>query len=430
MTAPDSPDDVTRLKNELEAVRRLSQTLFQKTNVDELVEAALQSALKEVDAEAGSVLLADTESKKLVFRYSVGDNPVTRGTAIPWDKGIAGSVFQSGEPAIIADVKKAQLHFGEVKSGFVTRDMITLPLKQWEGDPIGVMNILNKRNGTLNTDDMRLLTIISAFAAISIQQARLFEEAKLAEVVHRLGDLGHDLKNLLTPIVMGSQILKDEIAEVFEMLRGIMQENADKRREICEDVIRMLQDGAQRTQDRVREIADCVKGLSSPPNFASCNVKMVAESVIKTLRVLADEKGITLSLKDLETLPVIMADERRLFNAIYNLVNNAIPEVPSGGCITVSGKFDAKAQNILLSVADTGRGMSPEVRESLFSTRAISGKAGGTGLGTKIVKDVVDAHGGEIWVESEEGAGTTFHIRLPICPLGSAILRPGVGDTH
>jgi signal transduction histidine kinase len=224
---------------------------------------------------------------------------------------------------------------------------------------------------------------------------------------------------------MGSQILKEEIAEVFEMLRAVMEENADKRREICEDIIRMLQDGAVRTQDRVREIADCVKGLSSPPNFASCNIKMVVESVIKTLRVLADEKGITLSIKDLEALPVIVADERRLFNAVYNLVNNAIPEVPSGGSITVIGKFDPDAKNLLISVTDTGRGMSREVRESLFSARAISRKAGGTGLGTKIVKDVVDAHGGKIWVESEEGAGTTFHIRLHLCPPGSAVPHPG-----
>ena len=413
-SADPAMEEVSRLKGELEAIRRLSQTLFQKTNVDDLVEAALRSALEEVDAEVGSVLLADHEAKQLIFRNSVGENPVPRGTAIPWDQGIAGSVFQSGEPEIISDVKKSGRHFGEVKSGFATRDMITLPLKQWQGDPIGVMNILNKRNGTLNENDLRLLTIISAFAAIAIQQARLFEEAKLAEVVHRLGDLGHDLKNFLTPVVMGSEILRDEMAEVFEMLRTVGEESADKRHEICDDVIGMLQDGARRTQDRVREIADCVKGLSSPPTFAPCTVMAVAESVVKTLRVVADEKGVMLSLKDLDTLPILMADERRLFNAIYNLVNNAIPEVPSGGSITVIGKLEPDGKNVLLSVADTGRGMPREVRESLFSARAISRKAGGTGLGTKIVKDVVDAHGGTIWVESKEGVGTTFHIRLPL----------------
>ena len=70
----------------------------------------------------------------------------------------------------------------------------------------------------------------------------------------------------------------------------------------------------------------------------------------------------------------------------------------------------------MLSVEDTGRGMPPEVRESLFTPRAISRKAGGTGLGTKIVKDVIDVHGGRITVDSEEGVGTTVHIRLPIKP--------------
>ncbi len=416
-------DEISRLRDELEAVRRLCQILFQKTKLDDLVEAALRSALQEVDAEAGSVLLADADSKQLIFHYSVGAT-VPRGTAIPWDKGIAGSVFQSGEPAIIADVKKTKQHFGEVKTGFVTRDMITLPLKQWEGDPIGVMNVLNKRNGTLDTKDVRLLTIISAFTAIAIQQARLFEEAKLAEVVHRLGDLGHDLKNLLTPIVMGSQILKDELAEVFEMLDVVEDGKADKHREICDDVIRMLQDGAERTRDRVREIADCVKGLSSLPNFASCNVMMVADSVVKTLRVVAEERGVTLNVKETATLPLILADERRLFNALYNLVNNAIPEVSAGGSITVSGKLEPDGKHIHLTVADTGRGMSCEVRESLFSARAISRKAGGTGLGTKIVKDVIDAHAGTIWVESKEGAGTTFHVCLPISCLSAITPNP------
>lgn len=67
-----------------------------------------------------------------------------------------------------------------------------------------------------------------------------------------------------------------------------------------------------------------------------------------------------------------------------------------------------------VSIADTGRGMPPEVLESLFTARAISRKPGGTGLGTKIIKDVVDAHRGQITVRSEEGAGTTFTLLLPV----------------
>jgi signal transduction histidine kinase len=109
-------------------------------------------------------------------------------------------------------------------------------------------------------------------------------------------------------------------------------------------------------------------------------------------------------------------DERRLFNAFYNLVNNALSEVPMGGSITVSGQHDAARQCLLVRVADTGRGMPPDVRDSLFTAHAKSRKAGGTGLGTKIVKDVVDAHGGTIAVESTLGVGTTFILVLPCDP--------------
>jgi signal transduction histidine kinase len=136
--------------------------------------------------------------------------------------------------------------------------------------------------------------------------------------------------------------------------------------------------------------------------------------VYATLRILADERRVTLRAEGLDTLPVIRADESRLFNAIYNLVNNAIPEVTSGGSVTVQGRTEPSGTHIVLSVMDTGKGMSPEVRDSLFTYQAVSRKIGGTGLGTKIVKDVVDAHGGSITVESTEGVGTAFHITLAI----------------
>jgi signal transduction histidine kinase len=179
-------------------------------------------------------------------------------------------------------------------------------------------------------------------------------------------------------------------------------------------VIGLLRNAARRIQDRVKEIGDCVKGLSTPPQFAPCLVGHVVDDVIKTLSMLADEKNISLRAEGLDLLPPIAADERRLFNAFYNLIHNAISVVPGGGFITVSGQVELQAGLLLLSICDNGRGMPPEIRDSLFTSRAISHKAGGTGLGTKIVKDVVDAHGGQITVESKEGVGTTIHICLPL----------------
>jgi signal transduction histidine kinase len=140
----------------------------------------------------------------------------------------------------------------------------------------------------------------------------------------------------------------------------------------------------------------------------------VASGVYGTLRILADEAKVALCVDGLDTLPLIQADESRLFTAIYNLVNNAIPEVSPGGSVTVRGRTDPVGRSLFLSVIDTGKGMPPEVPASLFTYRAISRKVGGTALGPKIVKDVVDAHGGSITVESEQGVGTSFHITLPL----------------
>jgi signal transduction histidine kinase len=176
----------------------------------------------------------------------------------------------------------------------------------------------------------------------------------------------------------------------------------------------MIQNGSRRIQGRVREFADSVKGLARPPQFGPCRIAEVVSSVYAILQITAAEYGVVLAVKDLEVLPVIQADESRLFNAFYNLVNNAIAEVPSGGSITVQGRTEQGGKTIILSVIDTGKGMPSEVRESLFTYQAISRKVGGTGLGTKIVKDVIDAHGGKITVESVPDKGTSFHITLPV----------------
>jgi signal transduction histidine kinase len=436
MTQPPSPDaknqpgaGFTRLsktdaaellhyKTQLEAVERISQALFQSLDLDELVETTLHSALEEVGAEAGSILLADAEKEELIFQYSIGDKPVPRGTAIPWDKGISGSVFQSGEARIAnrVDHDASHLHQIDQTTGFVTHDMITVPLRRWRGEPIGVLNVLNKREGPFTNHDLGLLTIISAFAALGIQQAQQFEDSKKAEVVTLLGDIGHDMKNLLTPVKTGVELLRDVANDLFGEMSSAELTHNKINKKICEESVEIAQNGIRRLHDRVQEMADCVKGLSSPPNFSLCSVGPVILDIFQTLQILAREKQITLRTEGLESLPEFHADERRLYNAFYNLINNAIPETPPGGSITVRGHLDRDTGGIALAVADTGRGMSPEIRDRLFSARAISTKKGGTGLGTKIIKDVVDAHKGKIWVESESGVGTTFHLRLPLNP--------------
>jgi signal transduction histidine kinase len=212
------------------------------------------------------------------------------------------------------------------------------------------------------------------------------------------------------------ELLRGEVNELFGGMSPTELSEKHVSKDICDEAGEMAQNAIRRLNDRVQEMADCVKGLSAPPNFKPCAVWLVILEVFKTLQVLARDKQIALRTEGLESLPEFLADERRLYNAFYNLINNAIPETPTGGSITVRGHLDQDSGGIALAVVDTGRGMAPEIRDRLFSARAVSTKKGGTGLGTKIVKDVVDAHKGKIWVESEPGMGTRFHLRFPLDP--------------
>lgn len=253
-------------------------------------------------------------------------------------------------------------------------------------------------------------------------EVRLAQEAKLAEVARSLGDVSHDIKNLLMPIVTGAELLQSELRTVFDRLPETERRQGEASHKLCDEIIDMLGSAAARIHQEVREIAECVKGLTSPMHFAPCHVRQVVEGVMKTLRVTAGQRRVLFQTENLESLPPIQADERRLFNAFYNLINNAIAEVPVGGSITVRGQAEPESKALLLSVTDTGRGMPADVREKLFTGCATSRKAGGTGLGTKIVKDVVDAHRGHIRVESQVGLGTTFHLTLPVDPVSSEVM--------
>jgi len=244
-------------------------------------------------------------------------------------------------------------------------------------------------------------------------QTKLERETKLAEVARMLGGIGHEIKNMLMPILSGAWLLEDELSEHFTHLPESQAREAKTSQETSNEIIDMVRKNAQRIQNEVRDIADCVKGLSSPPQFSLCQLAEVVSQVIQTLRFLAKEKGIALRTEGLDDLPPIQADEPRLFKLFYNLINNAIPEVPVGGSITIQGRISSADNKVVLSVVDTGRGMPQKVRESLFTTGAISTKPGGTGLGTKIIKDIIDAHEGSITVESQEGVGTTFHLHFP-----------------
>ncbi len=269
----------------------------------------------------------------------------------------------------------------------------------------------------LRNEQGKLIGAVVTFQDITESKrmaAQLLEAAKLAEVTRVLGNVGHDIKNMLMPVLTGTSLLEDELREIFANVGHVDAKTLKNSEMTCAELTEMITNNARRIQDRVREIADAVKGVTSEPNFAPGKIHDIVKGVFKSLQITAKEKGVALHAKGLDKLPVIQADERRLFAALYNLTGNAIPEVPHGGSVTISGQANEDTGLLELVVADTGKGMPLDVRERLFTENAISTKIGGTGLGTKIVKEAINAHHGQIKVESEEGKGTAFHITLPL----------------
>lgn len=144
------------------------------------------------------------------------------------------------------------------------------------------------------------------------------------------------------------------------------------------------------------------------------------ERAVERLRLQAERSGLQVSISG-EQLPKILADPARLEQVLVNLLHNAIKFTPSGGQITLKAEpYPARpAELIQFSVQDTGSGIPAADLNRIFERFYKSDRAratGGTGLGLAIARHLVEAHGGKIWVESQEGRGSTFYFTVPLAP--------------
>lgn len=421
---------------QLHAVREITAALSSKTDLDEILRSTLTCCLSAVRALAGSLLLFVEEEGQLQFKYVVGEAAaVLTGQWLDPQQGIAGEVYRTGEPKITEDVTQDKSHYRgiDASTGFQTRNMVTVPIKSINGDPVGVMQILNTEGtGFFDAADIDTLMILSAQAASAIENARLFQEAQLAVVVKLMGDISHDVKNMVTPVTVCAQTLEFMFEDQYASLETLkaklsaeqvqeLDEATEGLRDFYPEAVRMFLDGSEQVQARVREIADCVKGIVAEPTFTPEAINDLVRAVAKPLALVADRAELTLDLDGLsDDLPLVPLDPKQMYNCVYNLINNAIPETPAGGKIMVrtylgnDPEFRGGEQVLMIQVADTGRGMPEHVRAKLFTKDAVSTKPGGTGLGTKIVGNVVEAHEGKITVDSVAGEGTTFTIRIPL----------------
>jgi len=136
---------------------------------------------------------------------------------------------------------------------------------------------------------------------------------------------------------------------------------------------------------------------------------------------------VTLKLEAPDNLPLVQADEQRIAQVLFNLMSNALRHTPTGGTITASAEL--RDERVLVSVRDTGTGIPaedlPHVFERFYrADRSRARATGGSGLGLTIARQIVEAHGGQIWAQSWLGAGSTFAFSLPLPAEEASVLPP------
>ena len=420
MIALDASEETERqlalARRQLEAVQRISAALYSVTETDTLLRQALDVALEVVQADAGSILLFDADQYALVFRHAVG--PVAAsliGTSLDLSLGwgIAGDVFRTGQSRLTPDVGADAAHVGTVdaRTGYQTHSLMTVPLKARQGTALGVIQFVNKRVGNFDAGDMAVGEIAGSLIALSLQNALLAREANLAAVARSVGEISHDIGNMLTHVLPYVETLEGAIEDVRDGKPGAMETLESFYGEVRENVA----EGVQQVTARTREIASALKGEVAPLDFKLRRPLDTVQRVVQSLAAAAQRAGIMLQAKGDPALEAVL-DSHRLYNALYNLVNNALPETPEGGTITVNAAADPDPDFYRLSVSDTGNGMPEAVQKKLFTDAAVSTKPGGTGLGTRIVRRIVEQHGGTPTVQSTLGRGTTITLRLPKLP--------------
>jgi signal transduction histidine kinase len=210
--------------------------------------------------------------------------------------------------------------------------------------------------------------------------------------------LAHEIRNPLNAMSMNLQMLEEELPT------GNGPEQAE------------LGELLESTKSEIKRLESLVNNFlayarPSRPRFESRNLNTVVREVLKFLDVDFRQSRVELH-SDLEPLlPDTEIDDTQFKQALLNLLVNARQVLPEGGSVTVRTRAGARGE-IVLEVEDNGPGIPPETRERIFEV-FYSSRGGGTGLGLPIARQIIERHGGTIQLQSEEGRGTRFTIRLP-----------------
>ena len=287
--------------------------------------------------------------------------------------------------------------------------------KRADGRPLNLAVTLSYLPGR-NGGSEGLLAIVRDMTAQREIEAQMHQSERLTALGQMAGGIAHDFNNLLQAILGYAQLMARSPGNTDVVRRGI-------------DVIEKAANGGAETVRRIQKFAR----LRPDEPFVSMDLNQVVRDSLAITRPRWEEKkvkgGVPLQLElELGPVPVVMGRPAELNEVITNLVLNAIDAMPRGGTLRLRTRL-GDHRHAVITVADTGMGMTEEVRKRVFDPFFTTKGEEGTGLGLSVSHSIIERHGGDLRVDSRPGEGTTFTITLPIGmgPAGESTAGPETG---
>ncbi len=361
-------------------------------------ETGFNAVLREATGEAGE------EMKHRQHSLAVGS------------KSVIGSTTAAGEPKVVNDTASDPIHRPNPLLP-ETRAEVGIPLRVGNR-VIGALDLQATEVGAFTQDDIAILQILADQIAVAIDNARSYELSQEAVREMReidrlksqfLANMSHELRTPLNSIIGFSRVI----------LKGIDGPVTDLQNQD----LGAIYNSGQHLLGLINDILDLskIEAGKMELSFEDVNAADLISSVMSTVVGLVKDKPIKL-VKNISTdLPVIRADPMRVRQILLNLLSNA-SKFTEEGTITVSTSINSGPTGkpeIMISVTDTGPGISPDDQTKLFQPfsqvdTSPTRKTGGTGLGLSICQHLVQMHGGRIGIQSDIGKGSTFYFSLPV----------------
>ena len=378
-------------------------------NLDELLNVAAIAIQKNFHYFDVTVFLRSEDGSELVLEAHSGSfvDFLPHGYRQKVGQGIIGWVALHGQKVLCNDVSQDPRYL--VYAYHNTKSELALPIKM-EDEVVGVLNVEDTKLHAFDDTDIVVLETLSDQLGIAIKNARLYEEIRRANIKlteldkiksEFLGIVSHDFRSPLASIILaGKSLLKNEVVQNNDRIKEYLQ---------------LIVNQANRLNLLAEDTLSIAKMESGKLNyyFKIVNIERLVQDAVAMVRFSSKHR---FEHKIDPNVAFIKGDQAKLRQVVQNLVSNAVKYSPHGGKVMVHVQ-DYSPDEILLSVSDEGIGIPAEQKDKLFQkfSRINTGEAKeikGSGLGLWICKEVVEAHGGKIWIESEIGKGSTVKFTL------------------